>query len=59
MWTDVFQAFSMMICLITLYVKGISEAGGVSEIYRVSQAGQRLEFFKYILTSFSADLLRI
>ncbi|GFY77204.1 sodium-coupled monocarboxylate transporter 2, partial [Trichonephila inaurata madagascariensis] len=46
-WTDVFQAGLMFLCLILLYIKGVGEAGGVSEIYRKSAESNRLNIFEF------------
>ncbi|XP_042904844.1 sodium-coupled monocarboxylate transporter 1 isoform X2 [Parasteatoda tepidariorum] len=45
LWTDVFQAGLMLLCFIVIYIKGIDEAGGVSEIYKRARDGQRLDIF--------------
>ncbi|CAL1295753.1 unnamed protein product [Larinioides sclopetarius] len=46
-WTDVFQAGLMFLCLIVMYIKGIQEAGGVLNIYEKSAKGKRLEIFDF------------
>ncbi|GFT15381.1 sodium-coupled monocarboxylate transporter 2 [Nephila pilipes] len=46
-WTDVFQAALMFLSLIVIYIKGIGEAGGVSEIYRKSAESNRLNIFEF------------
>ncbi|GFQ81306.1 sodium-coupled monocarboxylate transporter 1 [Trichonephila clavata] len=46
-WTDVFQASLILLTLIVLYIKGIGEAGGISEIYRKSAESQRLNIFEF------------
>ncbi|GFY06230.1 hypothetical protein TNCV_2680241 [Trichonephila clavipes] len=46
-WADVFQASLILLTLIVLYIKGIGEAGGISEIYRKSAESQRLNIFKF------------
>ncbi|GFY42777.1 uncharacterized protein TNIN_216241 [Trichonephila inaurata madagascariensis] len=46
-WADVFQASLILLTLIVLYIKGIGEAGGISEIYRKSAESQRLNIFEF------------
>ncbi|XP_055948511.1 putative sodium-dependent multivitamin transporter [Argiope bruennichi] len=46
-WTDVFQASLMFLCLIVMYIKGVEEAGGVAHIYETSAKGGRLEIFDF------------
>ncbi|KAG8176585.1 hypothetical protein JTE90_024246 [Oedothorax gibbosus] len=41
LWTDVFQGALMIICIVVLYVQGVKEAGGLTEIFRISIEGQR------------------
>ncbi|GFR23161.1 sodium-coupled monocarboxylate transporter 2 [Trichonephila clavata] len=45
-WTDVFQACLILSTLIIVYIKGIGEAGGISEIYRKSAESNRLNIFE-------------
>ncbi|PRD34447.1 UNVERIFIED_CONTAM: Sodium-coupled monocarboxylate transporter 1 [Trichonephila clavipes] len=45
-WTDVFQAGLMFLSLIVIYIKGVGEGGGVSEIYRKSAESHRLNIFE-------------
>ncbi|XP_071040331.1 sodium-coupled monocarboxylate transporter 1 [Parasteatoda tepidariorum] len=42
LWTDVFQAMLIILCLVALYAVGIKEAGGIADIYIRSRDGGRL-----------------
>nr|XP_042898253.1 sodium-coupled monocarboxylate transporter 1 [Parasteatoda tepidariorum] len=42
LWTDVFQATLIILCLVALYAVGIKDAGGVANIYIRSRDGERL-----------------
>ncbi|GFY06248.1 sodium-coupled monocarboxylate transporter 1 [Trichonephila clavipes] len=44
LWTDVLQGLLMIITIITLYVAGIKEAGGVTNIIDRASEGGRLNF---------------
>jgi Na+/proline symporter len=48
-WTDLFQAFIMISFIGVLLGKGIYEAGGVENVYRVSQENGRINFFNFDL----------
>lgn len=45
--TDVFQAFLMFVSLFVVIGTAAHNAGGFSEIWRIADAGHRLEFDKY------------
>ncbi|XP_015909325.2 putative sodium-dependent multivitamin transporter [Parasteatoda tepidariorum] len=46
LWTDVFQAILMTTCLLAIYIAGISDAGGISDLFRKVSNGKRLNFFE-------------
>jgi sodium-coupled monocarboxylate transporter 8/12 len=46
-WTDMFQACVMLAFIGVLLVKGTIDAGGVSEIIKVTGKNRRLEFFDF------------
>ncbi|GFT00316.1 hypothetical protein TNCV_2738701 [Trichonephila clavipes] len=35
----------MVLCLVTVYIVGVNEVGGIGEVYRRAQAGNRLNLF--------------
>ncbi|XP_042909843.1 putative sodium-dependent multivitamin transporter [Parasteatoda tepidariorum] len=43
LWTDVFQIILMLICILSFFITGIQDAGGVSNIYEKAKAGHRLD----------------
>ncbi|XP_042898248.1 putative sodium-dependent multivitamin transporter isoform X1 [Parasteatoda tepidariorum] len=45
LWTDVFQAALIFICMASLYVAGIGDAGGIAKIYEQAKEGHRLDMF--------------
>ena len=46
-WTDTVQTVMMFAALIAVVFMGIDSVGGLSEVWRRNEAGDRLEFFKY------------
>nr|XP_042911181.1 sodium-coupled monocarboxylate transporter 1-like [Parasteatoda tepidariorum] len=46
LWTDVYQAALILVCLTSLYIAGIGDAGGISKIYNQANSDNRLEMFK-------------
>ncbi|GFS44341.1 sodium-coupled monocarboxylate transporter 1 [Trichonephila inaurata madagascariensis] len=52
LWTDVLQGLLMILTIITLYVAGIKEAGGVTNIIDRAREGGRLDF------NFQVDLFK-
>ncbi|XP_071040332.1 putative sodium-dependent multivitamin transporter [Parasteatoda tepidariorum] len=48
LWTDVFQAILMITCLLAIYIAGISDAGGISDLFRKVSTGKRLNFFELV-----------
>ena len=46
LWTDTLQLFIMFAGLFTVFISGTIKAGGVSEIYRVSQQSGRLDIIE-------------
>ncbi len=46
-WTDLFQAIIMVLFLSVLVGKGIADAGGLSEIIRISGENGRLNLFEF------------
>ncbi|XP_071040329.1 putative sodium-dependent multivitamin transporter isoform X2 [Parasteatoda tepidariorum] len=49
LWTDVFQAALITICVISLYVVGFKDGGGFVNVYNNAKGGGRLEFFDFRL----------
>ncbi|XP_055948477.1 putative sodium-dependent multivitamin transporter [Argiope bruennichi] len=47
LWTDVFQSALMFLCLVIVYVFSVQEAGGVTNVYKTSSEGQRLDVFDF------------
>nr|XP_042898243.1 sodium-coupled monocarboxylate transporter 1-like [Parasteatoda tepidariorum] len=45
LWTDVFQAILILTCTAALYIAGIKDAGGVTNIYQRAREGNRLDDF--------------
>ncbi|GFT00337.1 putative sodium-dependent multivitamin transporter [Trichonephila clavipes] len=45
LWTDAFQGVLMFLCIITLYITGITEVGGIGETIRRGAVGNRIQFF--------------
>jgi Na+/proline symporter len=45
-WTDVFQSAVMIISVALVVVKGVIDADGVSNVWRINQEGGRLNLFK-------------
>jgi Na+/proline symporter len=46
-WTDLFQAMIMLLFITMLLVKGIYEAGGVTNIINVTEKNGRLNMFNF------------
>nr|XP_042906435.1 sodium-coupled monocarboxylate transporter 2-like [Parasteatoda tepidariorum] len=49
LWTDVLQAVLMFIFVIAFYSAGVSDAGGISNIYDRAMSGGRLQIFNFSL----------
>lgn len=45
-WTDTFQTFIVVGGLIGIIIMGCNKVGGMAEIWRISQEGQRIQFFE-------------
>ena len=45
-WTDVFQLIVTMVGLFIVDVIGVIEVGGFKNLFEISAAGGRLQFFK-------------
>lgn len=45
-WTDVIQATVMVSSCVLVVVLGVSKVGGLSEVWRRAEEGNRIEFFK-------------
>ncbi|GBM14501.1 Sodium-coupled monocarboxylate transporter 2, partial [Araneus ventricosus] len=45
LWSDVFQGILMFMYIIIVYAFGITETGGVGEVIRRAEAGERIQFF--------------
>lgn len=46
MYTDVVQTVVMFLGLIAVITIACIDVGGVSEVFRIANEGQRIEFFK-------------
>lgn len=46
LWTDTFQTFVVVGGLIGIIVMGCGRLGGMAEVWRISQEGQRIQFFE-------------
>ena len=46
-WTDMFQASIMLICMIIIFIKGTFDAGGLSQLWLINEKGGRLNFFVF------------
>ncbi|GFY67304.1 sodium-coupled monocarboxylate transporter 1 [Trichonephila inaurata madagascariensis] len=46
LWNDLFQSVLMILCLVIVYIVGVHEVGGIGEVYKRAQVGNRLNFFK-------------
>lgn len=54
LWTDSLQASLMIICLLSIYIAGIQDAGGISTMYQTAKKGQRFDnIFEYATVVFS------
>lgn len=42
--TDVFQSLLMLVAVVTVIVTAAIQAGGLDEIWRIAEAGNRIEF---------------
>nr|XP_022326238.1 uncharacterized protein LOC111126119 [Crassostrea virginica] len=51
-WTDTFQTFVVVGGLIGIIVMGCNKLGGISEVWRISQEGQRIQFFDFDFSPF-------
>ncbi|CAL8142976.1 unnamed protein product [Orchesella dallaii] len=47
LFTDVFQSFLMLAAVICVIIQGIYEFGGVSEIWKIAEKGQRIDFWEF------------
>ncbi|GFT15394.1 sodium-coupled monocarboxylate transporter 1 [Nephila pilipes] len=45
LWTDAFQGISMFLCIIVICITGITEVGGIGEVIRRGEVGNRIQFF--------------
>ncbi|GFT42890.1 uncharacterized protein TNCV_3751801 [Trichonephila clavipes] len=45
LWTDLFQALIMLSAAFAVCVKGTLDVGGLSEVWRIAEEGQRIQFF--------------
>lgn len=45
-WTDTLQMVVMFFSMAVIITKGVSDAGGLTNVWNISHAGERLEFFK-------------
>lgn len=47
-WSDAFQMLVMVAGFLTVLVQGTNKCGGIGEVWRTAQAGQRLNVFEYV-----------
>lgn len=47
LWTDLFQALLMFSAVFAVTIKGTMDIGGFSEVWRISQEGERIQFFNF------------
>ena len=52
LWTDVFQICMMFAGLIAALIRGSMDFDGFSNIWKIVDEGERIEFFKYIILKF-------
>lgn len=52
LWTDTFQTFVVVGGLIGIIVMGCNRLGGMGEVWRISQEGQRIRFFDFDFSPF-------
>ena len=48
LWTDVFQICMMFAGLIAILVRGSMDFDGFSNIWKIVDEGERIEFFKWV-----------
>ncbi|XP_042910740.1 sodium-coupled monocarboxylate transporter 1 [Parasteatoda tepidariorum] len=48
LWTDCFQAILMVTCLLAIYIAGIGDAGGITELFQKAAIGKRLDLFEFM-----------
>lgn len=58
-WTDAVQSIFTTISIILVIVLGYIEAGGIANIIKANQEGDRIEFFKYSLRYYSIHINKI
>ncbi|XP_039272339.2 sodium-coupled monocarboxylate transporter 1-like [Styela clava] len=46
-WTDVFQGFVMFIGMLTFIIRGCFVMGGISEVWKIAEAGGRTDILKF------------
>ncbi|XP_061189213.1 uncharacterized protein LOC133197269 [Saccostrea echinata] len=51
-WTDTFQTFVVVGGLIGIIIMGSNKLGGIGEVWRISQEGERIEFFDFDFSPF-------
>ncbi|GFY76824.1 sodium-coupled monocarboxylate transporter 2 [Trichonephila inaurata madagascariensis] len=47
LWTDLFQSLIMLSAASAVCIKGTLDVGGLSEVLRIAEEGQRIQFFEY------------
>ncbi|GFY54519.1 putative sodium-dependent multivitamin transporter [Trichonephila inaurata madagascariensis] len=47
LWTDLFQALIMLSAACVVCVKGTLDVGGLSEVWRIAEKGQRIQFLDF------------
>jgi len=46
-WTDVFQAGVMIAGLVTVFIVGVLDVGGLGKVWEIANEGKRLDFFDF------------
>ncbi|GFY47356.1 putative sodium-dependent multivitamin transporter [Trichonephila inaurata madagascariensis] len=47
LWTDLFQSLIMLSAAFAVCIKGTMDVGGLSEVWRIAEEGQRIQFFEF------------
>ncbi|GFR33991.1 putative sodium-dependent multivitamin transporter [Trichonephila clavata] len=47
LWTDLFQSLIMLSAAFVVCIKGTLDVGGLSEVLRIAEEGQRIQFFDF------------
>lgn len=55
--TDVFQSLLMLVAVVAVVITAAVQVGGIGEIWRIAEAGDRIEFDRYINSVDNTDYL--